>query len=283
VIKIDLAKSAGFCFGVKRALNIAFATINSAAGADKIYMLGDIVHNEEVIRQIEKSGIKKIAQLSQGKNKTLLISAHGVGINTLRRAQQLGYKIVDATCPMVKEIHKIAAAMEKKGYQIIVIGDQQHNEVKGILGQLKKPALVIDRLENIPLKTIQRLKKIAVVVQSTQNLEKVLQIVAAIKPLVAELKFCNTICRPTRIKQAEIKTLPLQNDAMIIIGSKTSANTRRLYEISKSLNPRSYWIQSPKDIKAGWFKGAKSIGVTSGASTPDSTTQKVIAHLRKIT
>lgn len=282
-MKINLAKSAGFCFGVKRALNIAFATINFAAGTQKIYMLGDIVHNEEVIRRIEKSGIKKIAQLGQGKNKILLISAHGVGIKTLRRAQQLGYKIVDATCPMVKEIHKIAAAMEKKGYQIMVIGDQQHNEVQGILGQLKRPAMVIDRLKNIPFKAIHRLKKVALVVQSTQNLEKVLQIVSAIKPRVAKLKFCNTICQPTRIKQAEIKTLPLQNDAMIIIGSKTSANTRRLYEISKSLNPRSFWIQSRRDLQSNWFKGAKNVGVTAGASTPDSTTQGVIARIREIT
>ncbi len=224
-MKINLARSAGFCFGVKRALDIAFKTATSNA---LVYMLGDIVHNEDVVRQIKKTGIKKIGRLTSGKNKTLLLSTHGTCMDTLRRAERLGYKIIDATCPMVKEIHKIAKVMEEKGYRVIVIGDKKHDEVHGIIGQLKGTTIVIDNPEHIPLKKIKEVKKAAVVVQSTQNLENVLKIVESLKLYIPELKFFNTICRPTRIKQQELKVMPKENDVMIIIGTKNSANTRRL-------------------------------------------------------
>lgn len=280
MLKINLAKSAGFCFGVKRALEIA---LKAAASNAKVYMLGDIVHNETVVKEISKAGIKKILNLGHGRNKFLLIRAHGASFDTFRRARRLGYRIVDATCPMVREIHKIAQEMEEKGYRIIVIGDKRHDEVHGIAGHLKKKTIVIDTLKNIPLKSLESIEKACVVVQSTQNLDKVLLILEALKQHIPELKFFNTICNPTRIKQQEIKSLPLKNDLMIIIGSKSSANTRRLYEISKSLNRKSYWISSENEIKPGWFKNAKNVGVTAGASTPESTTQDVIEYIRHLT
>jgi 4-hydroxy-3-methylbut-2-enyl diphosphate reductase len=289
-MKINVAKYAGFCFGVKRALDIALKTPKSNR---RVYMLGDIVHNEDVVRTIKKAGIKKIKKLNRGRNRTLLIRAHGVSLAILEKAKSLGYRIIDATCPMVKEIHRIAWEMERKGYKIIIIGDKRHEEVQGIIGQLKNKARVIDplpmhrrgvdRIPHLPFKAIQRIKKACVLVQSTQNLEKVLEIVRVLKLYIKELKFFNTICRPTRIKQGEIKNMPLENDVMIIIGSKTSANTRRLYEISKSLNKRSYWISSRKEIKPAWFKGAENAGITSGASTPDSTTKEIVAYIKKLT
>lgn len=279
-MKINLAKQAGFCFGVRRALNIALDKANTR---QKLYMLGDIVHNEEVVRQISASGIKKIEKLTAGKGKTLLIRAHGVAEDTFNKALSLGYDIIDATCPMVKEIHKIAREAEEKGRKIIIIGDKEHDEVKGIVGQLKTKAIIIDGLKNIPFAAFKKIKKAAIIVQSTQNSEKALKIFAAIKPHIKELEFFNTICMPTRLKQQEIKKMPLENEVMIIIGSKNSANTKRLYEISKSLNQRSYWVGSKNAIKPGWFKNAKNTGVTSGASTPESTTQSVIDYIKQIT
>ena len=279
-MKINIAKFAGFCFGVRRALKIAFETVKPAIN---IEMLGDIVHNEDVVKEIEKAGIKKIKRLNKGGNKTLLIRAHGAPIKTFKSARSLGYKIVDATCPMVKEIHKIAKDAEKKGYKIIVIGDKKHDEVQGIIGQFKNKAIVIDALKNIPLKKIKVIKKAAIVVQSTQNIEKVLKIVDVLKRYIDKLKFFNTICKPTRTKQEEIKIMSLKNDIMIIIGSKTSANTKRLYEISKSLNRHSYWIQSIDQIKPRWFKDIGAVGITAGASTPDYTTGDIIKYIRKIT
>lgn len=279
-MKISLAKSAGFCFGVKKALSTAFKAVK----AEKtVYMLGDIVHNEDVVRNIKKAGIKTIKSLKQGKGNALLIRAHGTPSSTLAKAKKLGYKIIDATCPMVKEIHKIAKKSEKDGYRIIIIGDKKHDEVKGIAGQLTRKAIVIDDVKNIHLREIKRVKKGTIVVQSTQDLDNAIKIIDILKKYIKELKFHNTICRPTKTKQQEIKILPLENDIMIIIGSKTSANTKRLYQISKSLNKNSFWVQSKKDLKPEWFKNTRSAGITSGASTPDSITQDIVKYIEKIT
>lgn len=274
-----MAKSAGFCFGVKRALDIAFKTAKSG---NRVYMLGDIVHNEDVIKEIKKAGIKKITRLSRNKEDILLIRAHGASKHTIQKALSFGYTIVDATCPMVKEIHKIAKIMEEKGYTIVVIGDREHDEVQGIIGQLKNKAIIIDNAGNIPFEKIKRLKKTAVISQSTQNLENVLEIVKLLNRNSKKIKFFNTICRPTRMKQEEIKNLPLENENIIIIGSKTSANTRRLFEIARSLNHRTYWVQSKKEINPLWFRDARSVGVTSGASTPESATQDVIKFIENL-
>jgi 4-hydroxy-3-methylbut-2-enyl diphosphate reductase len=278
-MKINVAKSAGFCFGVKRALNIALETAKSCG---EVYMLGDIVHNEEVVRRIEQKGIRKITRLAKGKGKILLIRAHGASRETIEKAKELGFRIIDATCPMVKEIHKIAHSMEKKGYKIIIIGDREHDEVHGIIGQLQDKATVIDSPEKITIKTMRGMKKAAVVVQSTQNIDKVMKILGALRLYIRDLEFFNTICRPTQIKQSDIKKMPKVNEVMIVIGSKNSANTKRLYEIAKSLNPKSYWINNAQEIKRSWLSGALNVGVTAGASTPDSTTKKVVACLKKL-
>jgi 4-hydroxy-3-methylbut-2-enyl diphosphate reductase len=279
-MRINVAKLAGFCFGVRRALHIAFQAAKSGA---KIEMLGDIVHNEEVVRKINKLGIKKIKRLGKGDNKTLLIRAHGEPKRVIEEAHARGYTIVDATCPKVSSIHKIVIEMQRMGYKIIIIGDKKHDEVQGIVGQLKKRAIVIDRIKDISYIKIKRIKRAVVVVQSTQSLERVTPIVEVLKRYIKDLRFFNTICKPTRMKQEETKTLAKRNDVMIIIGSKTSANTKRLYQISKSLNKKSFWVQSKKDIKLTWLRGARSVGITAGASTPDSTTQGIIEYIRKNT
>lgn len=278
-MKVNLAKSAGFCFGVKRAIDIAKKT---ALAGKQVYMMGDIVHNEKVARQIRKLGVRKVRRLSSGKDKVFLIRAHGTGEKIISKALTLGYKVIDATCPMVKEIHKIVKSAEYTGRSVIVIGDKKHDEIQGIIGQLKNEAIIIDPRENIPWHKIRKIKKASVVVQSTQNTEKILKIVQILRRHIRNLEFFNTICRPTRIKQDEIKKMPKDNDVMIIIGSRESANTKRLYEISKSLNEKSYWVQSKKDIRPKWFKGVNSLGITSGASTPDEATEETIAYIKKI-
>jgi 4-hydroxy-3-methylbut-2-enyl diphosphate reductase len=279
-MKINLAKSAGFCFGVRRALKIALEAGCSGAA---IEMLGDIVHNEAVVRMIRAAGIKKIGHLSKGKGKAILIRAHGASAGTIQEAYNLGYKVIDATCPMVKEIHRIAKDSEQKGYKVIIIGDKKHDEVKGIVGQLKSRPIIIESVKSIPLERIKRINKAAAVVQSTQNLEKAFSISRFLGGHIKEFKFFNTVCKPTRVKQGEMKTMPVKNDVMIVIGSRSSANTKRLYQISKSLNKKTYWIQSRRQIEPRWFKGISSVGITAGASTPDSTTRDVIEYIRQIT
>lgn len=278
-IHINLARSAGFCFGVRRAIRIAREL---AAGRQPVRMLGDLVHNENVIGELEAAGIKKIRRLAPGQGGILLIRAHGASRGLIARARKYGYRIADATCPMVREIHRIVRRRARLGDRIVVIGDRRHDEVQGIIGQIRRPAIVIDPLDRIPWPKVRRLRRTAVVVQSTQDLDRALPIVAALKAAVPRLVFYNTICNPTRRKQEEIHILPLRNEIMIVIGSRASANTRRLYEISRALNPRTHWIQNAEEIEARWLRTARTVGITSGASTPDATTRAVIARLHDL-
>ena len=278
-ITIHLARTAGFCFGVKRAIRMAHEL---AMSGGIIHMLGDLVHNQDVITRLEKAGIKKISRLGNGHGKTLLVRAHGADKRLIAKARKHGYKIVDATCPMVRAIHKIVMRMDGKGYRIIVLGDRRHEEVQGIVGQIAKKTPIIDRIENIPWPQIKKIRKAAIVVQSTQSTDHILPIVAALKGKIKELKFFNTICRPTRMKQAEMKTMPLNHDVVIVIGSRFSANTRRLYEISRALNRHSYRIESAAEIRPSWFQNAGTVGVTAGASTPQSATRSVIKRIREM-
>jgi len=276
-VKINVAKTGGFCFGVRRAITIAQKTAESGACVE---MLGDIVHNEDVVKKLNDAGIRTIKRLGRGENKILLIRAHGASQEVFDRASERGYRIVDATCPKVRKIYKLAEISKQEGCQVIIIGDKNHDEVRGIVGQLKGKALVIGSPKNIPLEAIKRISKACVVVQSTQNLDTTRQILARLRKHIQCLTFYNTICKPTRVKQEEIKTLPVENEVMIIIGSRTSANTRRLFETAQSLNKRTHWIHSERELKAAWFKGVKKVGVMAGASTPDETTRGVIDCIR---
>jgi len=274
---ITVAQSAGFCFGVKRAIKIALETIRDDGVVE---MLGDIVHNEQVVQEIEAAGIRKVAALSSGSGKTLLIRSHGAPESVYQEARRLGYRIVDATCPMVKEIHTIVRERYAQGFSIIIIGDKLHDEVQGILGQINHDALVIEHADEVPLDDIRGMDSAAVVVQSTQALANVRAILDVLEQHIPEVEFSNTICRATRQRQAEMASLPLENDVVVVIGSKISANTKRLYELARQANERSYLIQTCTDIAPEWFRGASRVAVTAGASTPDKTIQEVIAALR---
>jgi len=275
-MQITVAKSAGFCFGVRRAVRLALKTLDAKK---TIYALSDLVHNKMVVQTLYRAGLRKLRSLARKDNATLLLSAHGTAQDIINKARQRGYKVVDATCPMVKHIHNIAKELESTGYPIIIIGDAHHDEVRGIVGQLKNKPLILEPQKKIPYATIKKSKRWGCLVQSTQDTEKVLRTVRKLKKKIKNLKFYNTICAPTRFKQEEIKKLALKNELILIIGSKTSANTQRLYEISKKLNPRSYWIQIEKDLRQNWFKGIKKVGISAGASTPEET---ILAVRKKI-
>lgn len=276
---ITVATSAGFCFGVKRAIKIALETVEKSGNVE---MLGDIVHNEQVVQNIEAAGLRKVDALESGTGKTLLIRSHGAPESVYQEARRLGYRIVDATCPMVKEIHTIVRDRFAQGFSIIIIGDKQHDEVQGILGQIGHDALVIERADAVSLDDIQAMDRVAVVVQSTQALANVRAILAVLEQHIPEVVFSNTICRATRERQAEMESLPLENDVVIVIGSKTSANTKRLYELAHSANARSYLIQTRDDIMPQWFEGVQRVAITAGASTPGETIQDVIDALESL-
>lgn len=277
--QINIARHGGFCFGVKLAVNTA---LKASQDHKNVVMLGDIVHNEHVVTKIDDAGVKVVSDLSKAPKGTLLLRAHGSTPQVYEDAKNLGFNILDATCPLVLEIHEIVRDLDKEGYQIVVIGDHDHDEVKGIAAQAKD-AIVISKPEEVSAAIPRRIKKLGVVTQSTQNIDNVKKVIAELAARVGELKFVDTICGPTKAYQREIRHLPLENDVMIIVGSFKSANTCRLTEISRSLNPRSHQVESPNDVKLEWFAGAKTIGVSAGASTPDWIIQQVVDRLKELT
>lgn len=279
-MKITVAKSAGFCFGVQRAIDMALETVGNCTGKP-VQMLGDIVHNERVVEQINRAGVQVIDSLdSADPNGILLIRAHGTGPATYESARRRGLEIVDATCPLVTDIHEKARELAANGYPVIVIGDHDHDEVRGIAAQV--PGSIIISGPDEVKKLGRRFRRVGVVCQSTQNIENVQAVVAALVSICTDIRFINTICFPTTKHQADIHEMPVENDVMIIVGSFTSANTKRMTEISRALNPRSYQVTGPDELKPEWFDGAETIGIHAGASTPDFVIDEVVDGVREI-
>ena len=277
--KIILARSAGQCFGVKRAFNIA---MEAAASDDSVLMLGNIVHNEHVVKRIDSAGVKVVDDLdSSGEQGTLLVRAHGAAPDVYRRAEEMKLKLLDATCPLVHEIHQVAREMAAEGYQLIVIGDHGHDEVIGIAGQVED-AIILAGPEEVVDSIPKRLKKVGVVVQSTQTMENVQRILSELAPRVRELRYVDTICGPTKTHQRDIRTLPSEVDVMVIVGSFTSANTCRLTEISLEKNARSHQVEDASGLAPEWFENSETIGVTAGASTPDWVIDEVVEVLASL-
>jgi len=276
--KINVAKNAGFCFGVKRAVNIA---LEEAEKGQNVSMLGDIVHNEYVVKKISDAGVKVKNNIDSISDGVLLLRAHGTVPEIYEKAKGKGLQIVDATCPFVLDIHEHVKNLDKEGYQIIIIGDYGHDEVIGIASQVKN-AIVIACPEDVPKKIPGMISRMGVIVQSTQNIENARRTIMELIPKCRELKYIDTICGPTKRYQREIKMIPKENDVMIVVGSFTSANTSRLTEISKELNPRTYQVESEADILSEWFEGARTVGITAGASTPDWIIEEVVDKIKKI-
>lgn len=277
-MEINLARTAGFCFGVRRAIKIA---LKEAAKSSSVYMLGDIVHNEHVVRDINQSGISVVKQMDAiPDDGTILLRAHGSRPQVYEEAREQGLTIVDATCPMVVEIHDEARQLEADGYKVAIIGDHNHDEVVSIAGHVSSSMVFATPQEAREHKAFY--KRLGIVVQSTQDIENVRMIVSELVLKAQELKFVNTICRPTKDHQEEIRTMPTENDVMVIVGSFTSANTQRLTEIAQSINPRTHQVQSAGDLKPEWFEGVEKVGVSAGASTPDYIIQEVVERLAEI-
>jgi len=277
-MKIYLAKHCGFCFGVKRAIKIAKEAV---VKYKNVYIKGELVHNEGVCKDIEKSGVKKVGSLCRlpaGSN--VIIKAHGEPLLTYEKLKAMGLNIVDATCPMVKDIHKKAQELEKKGYQVVIIGDRNHEETKGILGNIKN-GIILENKDEVDKFKESIKNKISVLCQSTQTLGNVAAVVHKLAKHTEELLFINTICNPTRLRQKEIEELSSMCGAVLIIGSKKSANTKRLYEAAKKINKNSFWITSEK-INKNSFRKFKSIGIIGGASTPVEVLQTIAGRLNDL-
>ncbi|MBD3426649.1 MAG: 4-hydroxy-3-methylbut-2-enyl diphosphate reductase [Candidatus Omnitrophica bacterium] len=279
-MEINIAKSSGFCFGVKRAIDMC---MELAGGDEAVYILGDIVHNEHVVETLAKKGIKKLRKIKRPpEGSVLVIRAHGAPRQTFLEAGKAGFRIVDATCPMVKDIYKIGRKLEKT-HKIIIIGDAGHDEVKGIAGQLDNEPVIIESPEAVPAKAFSGVRKAAVITQSTQTKENIQAIMEKLKSIIPRVQLHDTTCRTTVVKQQQIKKLPRENDVVLIVGSRTSANTKRLYQIARKIKKRTHWISSSKDLKKEWFRGARKVGIMAGASTPDEVTRSIVKKLRSWT
>ena len=276
-MKILLAKDAGYCFGVRDAVNLAY---NTAKDQGEVYMLGTIVHNEKVVEDLSKSGTKVVDQLAEvPSDKPILFRAHGTAPNVWDKANQKKLNIIDATCPLVTEIHDEIKKLEAEGRRTIIIGDHGHDEVVGIAAQVKDPIILANVKE---AEALRKMKKAGVVSQSTQMIENVQEIINVLMQKVFDLRFVNTICFPTRRNHEQIKELATQCEVMIVIGSFTSANSKRLTQLALERNKRSYQVTCAADIKAFWFENCEVVGISAGASTPDDIIRNVVEKIKEI-
>jgi len=274
-MKILIAKDAGYCFGVRDAVNLAYET---AEDHGDVYMLGHIVHNENVVKDLDEAGAKVVGKLKDvPKGKPIMFRAHGTSTKVWEKAQKQNMNIIDATCPLVKEIHDEVIKLEKEGRKIIIIGDHGHDEVVGIASQIKDPIIVATPDE---AQKLRKMKKAGIVSQSTQTIENVQEIINILMTKVFDLRFINTICFPTKRNQQQLKDLSEKCDVMVVIGSFTSANSKRLTQLATERNDRSYQVTCADDLNSEWFNDSDIVGVTAGASTPDNIIEDVTTRIK---
>ena len=274
-MKILVAKDAGYCFGVRDAVSLAYDTMKDHG---EVYMLGTIVHNEKVVDDLSKAGSRVVEKLDEiPSDKPILFRAHGTVPKVWDEAKNKNLNIIDATCPLVTEIHDEIKELEAEGRRTIIIGDHGHDEVLGIAAQVKNPIIVANVDE---AKSLRKMKKAGVVSQSTQMIENVQEIINILITKVFDLRFVNTICFPTRRNHEQIKSLAELSDIMIVIGSFTSANSKRLTELAKERNERTYQVTCANDLDSDWFQQSDTVGVSAGASTPDNIIENVVTAIK---
>lgn len=273
--EVKLAKSAGFCFGVKRAVDLVYE--EAKKGGD-IYTYGPIIHNEEVVGDLENKGVRVInspEEIDNLKSGTIIIRSHGVSKDIYDRMINNGLNVIDATCPFVKKIHNIVSEESNKGNVIVIVGNKDHPEVQGIKGWSNGETYIIDSKKEIDKITINNGKKVCVVAQTTFNFNKFKELVEILTKRVYDIIAVNTICNATKERQTEAKSLALESDAMIVIGGRHSSNTQKLYQICKSECDNTMYIQTLDDLVIDELTSVRSVGITAGASTPNNIIEEV--------
>lgn len=284
-MKIELAKSAGFCFGVKRAVDTVYRLLEQ--GNKEVYTLGPIIHNEQVVDDLSARGVKVAeapADLPASKKNeaTMVIRSHGVSQKIVKQLKEQGIAFEDATCPFVKKIHHTVSEYSGKGYFIIIIGSPLHPEVQGILGWAGEAGTVIESREEAEAFLLPKCnKKICIVAQTTFNYKKFQELVEIISKKGYDILAVNTICNATSTRQKEAESLAERSDAMIVIGGTHSSNSRKLYEICKNQCANTFFIQTVDDLEEISFDSFTSLGITAGASTPNTIIQEVLKACQK--
>jgi len=248
------------------------------SGNPDTYTLGSIIHNPQVVEKLASAGVavkKDIEEIYQG---TVIIRSHGVTLQEMERAKDKGLRVVDATCPFVKKAQDLAALLRDQGYFVVIVGDEEHPEVKSIISYGGKDIVVVNSSEKV--RTLPKKKKIGVVAQTTQSFANLKAIVDECLGKAGELRIFNTICGATAIRQDQSRDIAEEVDCMIVVGGYSSANTKRLAEICKDIQPNTHHIEVADELDRAWFKGVKKVGVTAGASTPDWVTDEVVERIK---
>jgi len=281
-MEITVAKSAGFCFGVQRAVDSVYKELEENSG--KIYTFGPIIHNEQVVEDLNKKGIEVIdtvEQLKEIKEGTVVIRSHGVAKEIYDILEQQKLKMVDATCPFVKKIHNIVLDESNNGKTVIIIGNDNHPEVEGIKGWVNGEVIVINKEEQIEKLSLPEQTKACIVSQTTFNHNKFKYLVEIIRKKGYDITVVNTICNATHVRQVEAQKISSKVDGMIVIGGKNSSNTQKLYDICRNECENTFYVQTVKDLNLHELKSLKSIGITAGASTPKNIIEEVRTECQK--
>ena len=277
-MQVTVAKSAGFCFGVQRAVDTVYEQVEK--GVRPIYTYGPIIHNEVVVQDLEEKGVQvlesqeDLEQLNEG---TVIIRSHGVGKEIYDQISAKGLNCVDATCPFVKKIHRTVEKESAAGRQIIIIGNDNHPEVEGIKGWCRHPALVIESAEQAETLNLPEGTKVCVVSQTTFNYKKFKDLVEILDKKRYDRIVVNTICNATEERQTEARQIAGKVDAMIVIGGSHSSNTQKLFEICRKECENTYYIQTVHDLDLEVLRSTGLVGITAGASTP----KKIIEEVQK--
>lgn len=277
-MKVVVADEAGYCYGVERAIARAEKALSEGR---VVYSLGPVIHNPIVVGELERKGLKVAEEMEDiPDNAVVLIRSHGVPPDVNEQLKQKNAVIIDATCPYVRRAQVAAARLREEGYQVVIVGEKDHPEVKGILGYAGEEATIIEGEEDARgLKTV---KKRGVVFQTTQSQEIINEVAPYLIQRSYELKVFNTICAATSRRQEGARRIAGKVDVMFVVGGRNSGNTRRLFEISRQLNKRTYHIESAGEITPDMIEGARSAGVTAGASTPSYIIKEVVEKLEAL-
>lgn len=275
-MKVVVARHAGICYGVERALKMA---AEAATTTDRVATLGPLIHNPQAVAALQERGVGVASSLDEIEQGTVVIRSHGVDPAVIEQAEQKGLAVVDATCPFVRAAHTCAAELAASGYAVVIVGESDHPEVEGILAHAGGEAVIVERAADLPARLPRR---IGVVVQTTQQLDTLRDVVDDLLPRTAELRVCNTICSATAKRQTAAAELAEEVDVIVVVGGHNSGNTTRLTEICRARNPRTHHVETAAELDPAWFKGASVVGVTAGASTPDEQIQGVISAIESI-
>jgi len=270
-MRVEVARYAGICYGVERALNLA---AEAAEGSSSVHTLGPLIHNPQAVAALRERGVEVANTLDDAPEGTLVIRSHGVDPAIIAAARDKGLDVVDATCPHVSKAHEAAEELKRGGYSVVIVGEAEHPEVEGIMAHAGGEALVVSSAGDLPERMPSR--RVGVLVQTTQSLSRLSEVVNALIPRASELRVFNTICSATSKRQQSAEELASTVDVMVVVGGHNSGNTTRLAEICSAVNARVFHVETAEDLDPAWFEGATSVGVTAGASTPDEQMQGVI-------